>query len=92
VFAEGGELDRVHFEQGAQMRFDLDATRADESTHLDALDERYVGLDNEIAQIETRRIGQAMDQTAGNQSAAARLLKLGERVLRYKLKKYFPEQ
>lgn len=48
----------------------------------------FLPLDEEIARLERRRIIEALEATAGNQSRAAKLLKLPERTFYYKLKKY----
>ena len=50
----------------------------------------YTGdsLESQIKGLEKQFILKALRKTAGNQSQAARLLKITERKLRYKLKKY----
>lgn len=46
------------------------------------------GLEQEVAELEQRRIREALQRCGGNQSAAARELGLTERAVRYKIKKY----
>jgi len=50
--------------------------------------ENRAGLDDEIAAFEKTRIQGALAASKGNQSAAARDLKISERNIRYKIKKY----
>ncbi|MCE5252264.1 sigma-54 dependent transcriptional regulator [bacterium] len=45
-------------------------------------------LEEQVAALERSRLRKAMDETAGNKSAAARLLGITERKIRYMLKKY----
>jgi len=45
-------------------------------------------LEQEVAELEARRISEALERTGGNQSAAARALGLSERAVRYKIRKY----
>ncbi len=46
------------------------------------------GLDDAVERLERKLIADALAQTGGNQSAAARLLRVTERAVRYKVKKY----
>ncbi|MDJ0765082.1 MAG: sigma-54 dependent transcriptional regulator [Myxococcota bacterium] len=55
--------------------------------HLQSLMERC-GLDEEVAALEISLIKKALAKNNGNQSAAARDLKITERGIRYKIKKY----
>jgi transcriptional regulator with PAS, ATPase and Fis domain len=41
-----------------------------------------------VAELETRLIRRALENSDGNKSAAARELGLSERAIRYKMKKY----
>jgi two-component system response regulator AtoC len=41
-----------------------------------------------VERLERKLIADALAQTGGNQSAAARLLRVTERAVRYKVKKY----
>jgi DNA-binding NtrC family response regulator len=45
------------------------------------------GLEEEVAVLERRLIGDALAQASGNKSAAARVLRISERMIRYKMKK-----
>ncbi len=45
-------------------------------------------LRESLEELEKRLIGEAMDKAADNQTRAAELLGMSERMLRYKLKKY----
>jgi two-component system NtrC family response regulator len=47
-----------------------------------------LSLKQRLEQLEERLVREALDASKGNQSQAASLLGLGERMLRYKLKKY----
>ena len=46
------------------------------------------GLRERVERLEKRLIFAALRESKGNQSGAARSLKLSERILRYKMKKY----
>ena len=46
------------------------------------------GLEAQVAALEISLIQSALDNAGGNQSAAARALKITERNIRYKMKKY----
>ncbi|MBN1290214.1 MAG: sigma-54-dependent Fis family transcriptional regulator [Candidatus Latescibacteria bacterium] len=47
-----------------------------------------MGLDQQVANLEKKQLLKAMRETGGNKSAAARLLDISERKIRYMLKKY----
>ncbi len=49
-------------------------------------------LDEAVELLERERIKKALETTGGNKSKAARMLGISERVLRYKVKKYFEDQ
>ena len=49
---------------------------------------RKGGLAAQLAEFESRAIREALERTGGNQSEAARELKLNEQTLRYRMKKY----
>jgi len=51
-------------------------------------EEQPASLQEALESLERRMVREALAQTQGNQSQAARLLGLSERMLRYKLKKY----
>jgi len=46
------------------------------------------GLKEEVEELERRMISAALERTNGVQARAARELKISERVIRYKMKKY----
>jgi len=46
------------------------------------------GLKEEVEELERRMISAALERTGGVQARAARELKISERVIRYKMKKY----
>ena len=51
--------------------------------------EKGIGsLDEAVEELERNLISEALKQSGGNQSKAAKMLGIGERNLRYKLKKY----
>ncbi len=47
------------------------------------------GLSNQVEQLEKKLIEQALEKTNDNKAAAAQILKISERSLWYKIKKYF---
>ena len=47
-----------------------------------------IGLDRQVANLEKKQLRKAMREAGGNKSAAARLLDISERKIRYMLKKY----
>jgi two-component system NtrC family response regulator len=82
VFSAEDELDVAAFEVGQAPSVAQAAPASGGS-----LDDAYIGLEAEVAELEARRLSQALSMAAGNQSAAARLLKMSERAIRYKLRK-----
>ena len=50
-----------------------------------------MGLEEQVANLEKRHLRKALRETGGNKSAAARLLGISERKIRYMLKKYGKE-
>ncbi|GAI15748.1 unnamed protein product, partial [marine sediment metagenome] len=47
-----------------------------------------MGLEQQVANLERKHLRKAMKESLGNKSAAARLLGISERKIRYMLKKY----
>ncbi len=68
-----------------------DVLRAQDLPELEnapVVDDGPEGLDGVVESLEKRMISEALGACGGNQSAAARRLKISERAIRYKMKKY----
>lgn len=66
-------------------------TPRDLPSHLTVVQEEYtgsLGLDDQVAALEKTTLQNAMRQADGNKSAAARLLGISERKIRYMIQKY----
>lgn len=84
VLSQGGEITAKHFPQ------EILSPTAPQVTPSQAVqtDETDLDLEASVAQLETRLLNKALDMASGNKAKAARLLKISERTLWYKLKKY----
>jgi DNA-binding NtrC family response regulator len=79
VLAEGSRLTREDFPPQL-----FEETAAPAPTMLDEGE----GLEAQVARLESSLIRDALERNGGNKSAAARELRLTERAIRYKIKKY----
>lgn len=62
--------------------------KPDGGAERSATSEKNAGLDEAVERLEKKLIAEALAETGGNQSAAARLLRTTERAIRYKVRKY----
>lgn len=85
ILSGGAALDLAHFPLDEAVPTDSDA---DSSTSQPQAGEGSLDMDAAVQALETRLIGEALRQTGGNKTRAAQLLRISERSIWYKLKKY----
>jgi len=82
VLNQGEEIDARHFPR------ELLSPHPDTAQTAVAVDEEDMDFEANLAEVEISLIQRALARTDGKKAKAARLLKISERALWYKLKKY----
>jgi len=90
VLCGGKAMDPSHFPLQSASTTALPAV-TDTAVPAEAADFDEAGLDHAVEQLERRLISEALRRTGDNKARAALMLRISERSIWYKLKKYWPE-
>jgi len=85
VLSAGATVSCEHF----PVEISVINTESQVSTAIHSTELVEDGLSNQVEQLEKQLIEQALEKTHDNKAAAAQILKISERSLWYKIKKYF---